>query len=324
MNKVELLTISLLFLLGAGCAERFAFEIEGEYIDYPALGTGKIIATSQGHYKNYYIDIDAQEAYLLPLPKNNDNNLAVDPQGRFVYTTDGQDLYKAVPGEWDWKKLPYRLPAEDGPGGWIYNLEVAPNGETLYFIWVKSQSPERPMMALDLNSGDTTNISQVLGFNIWDFTINPVSGDLLIPFFRSADSMKVLINVNPQSFQTDSLFTLPLGEYDSYVGLPPLAYLPNGEEIALIYPHNPDSIFRINLQSREYEAMYDRHNLSYYFSPLAFSPSGERYALGFNDAFQVDQWDSSLERFDYSKELIFLGNICDYSCYGAAEIYWFP
>ena len=74
MNKVELLTISLLFLLGAGCAERFAFEIEGEYIDYPALGTGKIIATSQGHYKNYYIDIDAQEAYLLPLPKNNDNN----------------------------------------------------------------------------------------------------------------------------------------------------------------------------------------------------------------------------------------------------------
>ncbi|MEM6344473.1 MAG: hypothetical protein AAF927_11360, partial [Bacteroidota bacterium] len=212
---------------------------------------------------------------------------------------------------------------EQEPGGWIYHLEVDPTASTLYFIWVRIQA-ERALMALDLSSGDTTNLSQKLGFSVLNFAINPVSGDLVVPYFRATDSMKVLLNVDPQSFEVDSLFVLPLGEFDNYSSLPPLSWLPNGQEIAMVYPHKPDSIYRIDLQSRQYEAMFDRHDLFYFHSPFAFSPSGERYALGFNDAFQVDEWNPSQERFDHSKKLIHLGDVCDFSCHGASKIYWFP
>ncbi|MEL7531837.1 MAG: hypothetical protein AAFN10_11040 [Bacteroidota bacterium] len=324
MNRFLFGWLGILMMLGLACAEPFAFELEREDIDFAALGSGKIIASSYGHYKNYYIDIDAQEIYLLPLPKNNENNLAVDPQGKFVYSIDGRDIYRAVPGIWDWEILPFKVPAGRDESGWVYNLEIDPTGSTLYFIWAKRQGPDRPLMSLDLNTGDTTNISQQLDFDVWDFSINPVSGDLLIPYFRATDSLKVLIRLDPKSLQRDSLFTFPLGQYENFVSLPPLTWLPNGEELAVIFPHNPDSIFRINLQSQEHEAMYDRHQLSYYHSPFAFNPSGERLAIGFNDAFQVDLWDPSRTRSDYSKKLIFLGDICDYSCYGASEIYWFP
>lgn len=320
--------LGIVFCVGIGllgCQKSFVFEAEG--IDFELLGSGKIIVASDGNYKNYYVDVDAKEVYHLPLPERNSSNIAVDPKGRFIYANDGRTLYRAVPGEWDWETLRVRLPAgrNDDEVGSIYKMEVDPKNETLYFIWADNQSQDRPLIAMDLETGMMTNISQQLGVVIGNYAVNPQSGELLLPLAHPTDSIKEIYLFDPASAQLEKLVSYPLAP-NEWSGNPPLLnWLTDGKEFSLVYDAEPDSLFRFNIETKHYEAMFNRHDLSYFKPPLTFSPDGERFAFDLYQTLAVDNWKPDNSKLDYNQTETSLLGFCEFAaCFSLRKIYWWP
>ncbi|MEL6651782.1 MAG: hypothetical protein AAFQ87_13350 [Bacteroidota bacterium] len=322
MNKTLLFSSLFNFILILGCQDEFAFETRD--VNYEALGTGKLLISSASNNMNYYIDVEAKETYLLPLPRRNGGNVTVDAKGQFAYTHEGKTLYRAVPGEWVWEEMNVSLPGGSIEEGRIYDLEVDPKSETLYFIWEKPETFNKALIALALSTGEMTDLSEKTGLEISHFSLNPVSGDLLLPIPSSSDDTLYLYLYELDNEQLSLLFTSAI-DWSSWIPFNSvLTWLPNGQEFAMVQSSIPDTIFRYDASTLERKGMFFRTDSFNEFLSVKFGPKGKSFIFREYESVSLTQWDTNYARGS-SLEDETLVLLCSYFvCESPNNIYWWP
>lgn len=304
-----------------GCSQPFAFEVKD--IDYDALGSGRLLMTSESLLQTYYIDVDEREAYYIPLPKNNAGSFAVDGAGKFIYTTSGLDIYRAEIGGWIWEKLTTQLPLAREELTGAYNFAVSPDNQRFYFNASDLQRPRRPLVSLDLETGETTDLSALTGHNIFNYSINPVSGEIAFIIQEGSDSTLQFYQMQGDGSDIQLIYSVETIPSQLLSPNNIMHWTVDGKEIVYILS-DQEFIYRYDLASNALSKMPFYQELNDYnrSTRIAFSPDGERIAYGFREFAVSEKWNRDRAPYAYGEDQIV--SFCEYSCYTAAEVYWWP
>ncbi|MFK7921310.1 MAG: hypothetical protein AB8H47_05110 [Bacteroidia bacterium] len=311
--KYSLGIIGIILAIGSlGCSQPFALKVSD--IDYEALGSGRLFVSSTNLQQSYYIDVDAKEAFYVPMS----DGFAVDGAGKFIYTISGRDIYRAEIGGFKWEKLPHQLPR-----GSTSNFGVSPDNQKLYFIWVDVINGNQPLVSLDLETGEITDLMPLSDFEIARCSVNPVSGEIAFLVQNIQDSTLHFYRMQGDGSELELLFSEDLETRPNSLPYNVMNWTADGKEIVYMLT-GEEYIFRYNLASNTKSEMPFYQDLNYFNAStrIAFSPDGERFVYGLLESVIVENWDQNRKSYGYDRKTI--TSFCEYSCYTAGKVYWWP